>query len=945
MDESRDWIRMQQKQWLKEIHCVYKNLDTRKDVACWRTLLTDPIYNYEKTRKLLENYIKKHPYLPYIVLDELERLQEDWIFSVVCPQVGGIDSFYIRRTKTIQVKDEPDKHWFVDDYINQYKQFRSEYQNEKQDAKQYLDELNKLVEKGYESVYDIKDRIELCLLLGMDARDLSRELAEYEDSNIEVLTPVWQIQYGRVVQCFYEGNHNVTMEKIRDLLDYTQVLGIESPSLDKRCLQNLFAMCCHLKESSVLQEYEQIVLNDDCKKQAILEHRQYEYYILCADYHYIKQNVTECLRVAEGLENIYAKFKKELCETWGTALFDKRYKHNLYLMAQCMLSLGDYESAQLYAELLLEENGQCIELYDIHMEASFFLHRFNTVIRDYQIFMEWIMRSGSLTGYHKNAPHFMVAFVYLTWGLDRQDLWDKYQKNAYRILEQTQDMVYFSEEDTYFIESLQNGVAKSDPLFAYHVLRRWLQKQLDRFRCVEVLPVTAKNISEWNPLLLYYYAMGNKQEVRDKNDLDIWMYLYKQYGVYGEVCAQLSIRHQYRYFEIDFRKRDQDQAVKYLKQQVKDGDDGYDRILLAELLLRFGRLIEAYRVLAEIPEYYRTPTIWFMMAIISSKQWGFNGIEGYQDALNNGCDTALMWYLYAKYILISNGAQIPFEEQLEKAKDCSDHLIETFSESAWRGWLVQAEIHLWKNETAQMEECVNRARLMANPSMTFEDRLSLYRWTVYTNWINKNISKAWEAAKEGQEYILSQDVCDDKQKQYVQLCEWWVYVARILMNVSLSKAWEYLQNQMETYDMERLVLTSPELAKAGMKLYKKRIMIQYLDGQDNNLEQDAQAFLACFQTAYPNGNLEAYANVKMYLPERMDEAGWYYMAIGNEYMAEECFNKQISQSPCYHCKAGVCYKGYLNRGRWLYRKGEKRKTKDCFSYLKLPKACKERLLR
>lgn len=499
-------------------------------------------------------------------------------------------------------------------------------------------------------------------------------------------------------------------------------------------------------------------------------------------------------------------------------------------------------------------------------------------------------------------------------------------------------MSYFSDKSAYLLEAAQKKTGIGDPKLLVKLLTILL-KGIKSSDCMEI--PTQETLSQWNPLLLYYYEIAYGENAADKSD--IFFYLHERYGVYGMACIYLSLYHQHRYFDVDFKKQDKDKALEYLQLQIKDSDNGNDQIYLGLYLYRIMKYEVAFRAFMAIPPKYRDASVWYWIAMTCSREFGLDGIGEYKAAIAHGNDNAQMWYSYGKYVLVSGGGSVPFEKQFEETEKCADHLIAAFPEAKWKGLLLWADIYWWKSDVENASAYMNEAYELAKTTAAFEDMLSLYRRRLYFSWMCKNTAEAWELAKEAEQYITIQ--CDAGERRLIYLCEWWVYVARIMLNVSVLEAAAYLQERVEKCGVDWNTQTSPQLAKAGMKIYKKLIMLSYLNDQNQVLQSLANTFMACFQTAYPQGALEDYITVKENLPERMDEAGWYYMAVGNTYLAESCFGKQISEHPCHRCRAGVCYKGYLNLERLRYRQGNKKSAKSNMTWLKLPEACKKRLLR
>lgn len=949
-DVSNTGNKKKVKVWLQAAEVLYENPADRKNTILWYKLLKDNVYVSEDTYAMasrgLKRFFKTHPYLPHNVIHAIERLEEEHLLAEIYEQLDDFDAFYVQVTAG-QTTNEISSEWSIDDYIREFRSCNKAYRNTMLSAKSYLDSLNELVSKGYESIYDMKDRVVLCLLLGIDGSALSKRLAEFGSTvgiSTHSRTASQYSLYGYAATLYYEEKYEDAIQVFNELSDYTQVGITESIDADGMCIHKLIDMSYEKMGTTLFQEYEKIARNDEYKKRAMRENAQYEYYITCADYHYMQQDFSACLKIVDWLDGILGKHQEALEKKWGSALFAKRYRHNLYLIAQCQMAGGDYEAALLYAQLLYDEDDRCVKAYSIHMQAAFFLHQYYTAMCDYQRFMDLLLYYDKLVDYHDDRPHFMAAFIQIAWAfhdLNRPKACgspeDCYHA-AYEILSKVQELAYFSAESAYLLEVAKKKIGIADPKLLVKLLSMFL-KESESGDFME--KPTQETMSQWNPLLLYYYAIGQDRNETDKPD--IFLYLYERYGVYGMACVYLSLRHQHQYFHVNFKKQEMDKALEYLKLQVKDSDNGNDQVFLGLFYFRIMKYEEAARAFTKIFPKYRGAKIWYWLAMTCSRKFGLDGKGAYANAISHGYDTADMWYSYGKYVLVSGGASIPFEGQLEEAAKCADHLMIAFPESKWKGLLLWADICLWKSEIDNTVKYINMAYELAEGMVDFEDRLSLYRRLLYISWLCKDTAKAWELAKEVEQYITKQ--CDNSEKRLICLCEWWVYVARIMLNVSVPEAIAYLQEQIEQYGIAGLVLTSPQLAKAGMKIYKKMIMLSYLNDQNQVLQGFASAFMTCFQVAYPQGTLEDYINMKENLPERMDEVGWYYMAIGNAYLAESCFKKQISEFPCHCCRAGVCYKGYLNLARWRYRQGDKKSAKSSFSWMKLPEVCKKQLLR
>jgi len=1009
--------------WIEKVYQLYEDLDRRKDIDCWKEVLQDDVCisakTYLKAGEALREFLKYHSYIPYSLMPLIERMAGVLLEGGL--RFAELDSGLIMRNYVENKK--PD--FGADDYIREYQRISAAYQNvflydvchfpehtgkteEARFAQQaYLHDLEEMAAKGFVSAYDLRDRIELCILLGIDGSSLvqqlldvcvefhkmhretqekgmeaSEEKPQAEDMEASEEKPqvedilLWQEEYGRIADLFYKEEYQKALAQIDATSDAAQIGIAEKENTAGCSLYHLRRLIYEKQGRRLWQEFETAETIEAAKKAAIKEHREDAYYILCTDYYYMNRNYSECRKIAESLDALWGKQKKTQT---------KRYSHNLYLIAQCALALSDYETAELYADMLLEEGENIPSVFALHMKVAFFLNKGYEALQDYEI-----IAGIEHQVYQDSSLAFMAALLYMIQAVDAEaDVafnFSEYQDEdaaelsapgAY--IENTNFLYMIYERVRQFLETVKanphiqvitekflailEGEEYPKPQeLAFQMLCSFLGMEEDTER--RIAATAQEDLGHWNPLLLYLYAMKNTSMGKKK---DILQYLYERYGVYGEAGLFLSMWQQHLYFEVNFKKSAKRKALDYMSVQVNDGYNGYDRIALARLLFHLKQEEDAYAVLMQIPDNYRKPEVWHMIFQLSVRTWGMNNKKAFENAAAHGCDTADVWYEYINAILFQHGVPVPFEENLMEAADYITRAVEKFPEAEWKFLLLQSDIHIWQKEVDGAAACISRALELAKaedvpfwrddsvnqwkPLVELHwNLLMIYRRLVYVNWISKNTAKAWELAAEVEAQIVQYFGEAHSIKKLRLLADWWVYVTRIMMNHNLYKAEAYLKERMDTFAMEKQVLTSPILARAGLELYKKRIMLVYLN--DEVLEKDkkhtlselAEAFMKCFHLAYPEGNLEDYMQVEEELQKRMDQAGWYYMAVGNEYMAEQCFRKQISQPLCAQCR-GMCYKGYLNISRMLKRNGKERLAKDYYKNIHLPDVCKLKLLR
>lgn len=960
--------------WMQQAAEIYEDLDRRKDIECWKAVFSDDVCSsvttYQKAGEQFREFLTSHPYIPHSLVPVFAEL------------AGVLTEGGLQHTKLdagLVVKNHAgngDDGFQADDYIQEYQRVSADYRSGLLSEDAYLHILEELASKGYESAYDLRDRIELCIFREIDGSRLVQRLLEvcsdFRENLEKTGVPMqqedislWQEAYGRAADLFYKGSYQEALEQL-DAISGAAQLGIaEKADMAGRSLYRFRELIYEKQGRRIWQEFESEETCEAAKREAVRERREDEYYILCADYHYMHENYSECRKIAESLDSLWSRQKDAFEKKWGSALYAKRCRHNTYLIAQCALALSDYETAELYADMLLEEGENTACVYALHMRAEFFLNKVYEALHDYEL-ITWQDQT-----YQDDSLALMAALLYVMHTISGGSR-NYYYDLAWNTLERTAASVRTRSEE--LMEILQNNADQKPQALAYRMLCRFLEVKEDMEE--QLASAIQDELEHWNPLLLYLYALNHPADGKK----DILLYLYDRFGVYGDVALRLSMRRQHRYFEVDFNKNARDKALEYMNVQVDSGNNGYDRIDLARLLFRLKQRDEAYEILVQIPWNYRSPEVWYMVFQLSARTYGADWKKAFANIVENGCDTADIWYEYISCILFRHTIPEPFEDNFAEAEKCIAQAVEKFPEAEWKFLLIQSEIHMWRNEAAGALRCADKAMELAQAAgVPLWDRqaagdgddvygcgyavsrwkpfveyhwnlLMLYRRLVYVNWISNDHTKAWELAAEAEARIIQYFGEGHFVEKLGLLADWWVYAARILMNHNLSKAEEYLKERMARFNMEKQVLSSPVLARAGLGLYKKRIMLLYLndaipkEDKKHAMSQLAKIFMDCFHAAYPEGSLEDYIQVKEELPKRMDEAGWYYMAAGNEYMAEQCFRKQISEPLCARCRGG-CYKGYLNNSRMLQRNGNTRLAKNYYKEIRLPELCKTKLLR
>lgn len=304
------------KVWLQAAEALYENPVDRKNTILWYKLLKDSVYVSEDTYAMasrgIKRFFKIHPYLPHNVIHAIERLEEEHLLADVYGQLDDFDAFYVQVTAG-QTTNEISSEWSIDDYIREFRSCSKAYRNTMLSAKSYFDTLNELVSKGYESIYDMKDRVVLCLLLGIDGSVLSKRLAE-SGSTVGTSSSSRTVSryslYGRAATLYYEEKYEDAIQVFHELSDYTQVGIAESIDAEGMCIHKLIDIVYEKMGTTLFEKYEKIACNDEYKKRAMKENTQYEYYIICADYHYMQQDFLACLKIADWLDGIFGKHQE-----------------------------------------------------------------------------------------------------------------------------------------------------------------------------------------------------------------------------------------------------------------------------------------------------------------------------------------------------------------------------------------------------------------------------------------------------------------------------------------------------------------------------------------------------------------------------------------------------------------------------------------------------------
>lgn len=697
--------------------------------------------------------------------------------------------------------------------------------------------------------------------------------------------------------------------------------------------------------------YEQvynIIYHERNKQMMIQNKRQTEYFIVMADMLFAQGNYKECVKTAENLDRILSKNKSVFCDKWGKAVYNRILCHNLYLLAQCGLLEKNYENACFYSECLMEEDFTAVQVYVIYLKACFFLYKFDKVKHTYQkihfLFEGWeapyyaaqaILRqkifwnnihmrkvqyekakeilctagknqfqTGCITDTGSKDLEIKVVLLQhlIQSGLsDSEEEREKLYKETLKIFENQKETnrnriegrkFFYSQEKTSWNNTetalilAQFAIERNKSSEAYKILKSYQEEQKE-------------------PLFWYDFAICLEIAGEEEAALRIYQKIWKEYGVYADICIRISKYYQKRYFLHTFSLEDKNTALEYLEKQ-KENEDIPPYLELAEYyyqLAEYDNAIEVYLKNQEkVPDFYCQRGY----ELMGNCFWRIYHFE-----------TAKK-YFAASFVCGPESAKMYFETA-EVWKECKEYkkavwwhqkAVQKFGEIYDRGYEAIGDLYLLLEEPKSALAYYHMQWVFACDKAETDKRrgewlkMRYYKRVIYFYLTEGQEETAYECAEQG----------IDELSVALYRAELTMFYAEALMCKGAEPALLVME---ECIKREKEELTAEKEYKVLLELTARYISYYFLAGNKKELKNYAEEFQALFLAAYPQAEIEDYVKIKREGPKRYGEIGWYYLAAGKDEFARECFQKQWSLKSCIGCRSrSGCYRGYLHIARY-----------------------------
>lgn len=407
------------------------------------------------------------------------------------------------------------------------------------------------------------------------------------------------------------------------------------------------------------------------------------------------------------------------------------------------------------------------------------------------------------------------------------------------------------------------------------------------------------------PLFWYDSAMCLEMAGEDEAALQIYQKILKEYGVYADICIKISKYYQKRYFLHTFSLKDKNTALEYLQKQ-EENEDIPPYFELAEYyyqLTKYNDAIEVYlKNQKKIPELYYQRG-YELMGKCFQRIYRFETAEKYfREAFSWKPERAEMCF-----------------ETAEALKECKEYkkaiwwhqmAVQKFGEIYDRGYEAIGDLYLLleKPKSALAYYYIQWV-FACDKTETDRNRGEWLKMRYYKRMIHFYLTAgceetAYEWAEQG---INELSIA-------LYRAELTMFYAEALMYKGVEPALRVME---ECIKKEKNELAAGKNYKVLLEMTARYISYYFLTGNRKELKNYAEKFHTFFLTAYPQAKIEDYAEVKREGPKRYGEIGWYYLALGKEEFAQECFKKQWSMKPCIGCRSrSGCYRGYLNIARY-----------------------------
>ncbi len=691
------------------------------------------------------------------------------------------------------------------------------------------------------------------------------------------------------------------------------------------------------------------IIYDEKNKQMMIKNKcQTEYFIVMTDVLFAQGNYKECIKTAENIDRILSKNKSVFCDRWGNAVYNRIFCHNLYLLAQCSLLEKNYENACFYSECLMEEDFTAVQVYVIYLKACFFLYKLDKVKQTYQkisfLFDGWevpyyaaqaVLRqkifwndihirniqyeeakrilwtadrnkfqSGGMTDTDSKDLEIRIVLLknLIQSGLsDSEEERERFYKEALKIFENQKETSWNHIGDQKFFYSKEEA-GRRDMETALMLA----QFAIERNKSSEAYGIL-KNYQEEQkePLFWYDFAICLETAGEEEAALQIYQKIWKEYGVYADICIRISKYYQKRYFLHTFSLEDKNTALEYLQKQ-KENEDIPPYFELAEYyyqLAEYDNAIEVYLKNQEkVPDFYCQRGY----ELMGNCFWRIYCLE-----------TAKK-YFAASFVCGPESAQMYFETA-EAWKECREYknaiwwhqkAVQKFGEVYDRGYEAIGDLYLQLEEPKKALAYYHMQLVFACDKAEADRergewlKMRYYKRMMYFYLTEGQEETAFEWAEQG---IQELSVASYR----VKLC---MFYAEALMCKGVESALPVIEKCMENSREKLKMEKNYELL---LEMKAQLLSYYFLAGKRKELAKTAEEFRNIFLTAYPKTKLEDYAEIKREGPKRYGKIGWYYLAVGKQEFARECFQKQWAMKPCIGCRSrSGCYRGYVNIARY-----------------------------
>lgn len=756
-------------------------------------------------------------------------------------------------------------------------------------------------------------------------------LYDFSNQNRYYTPDFWKVQLGKKISAYQAlilcGGYMAYQDSYRLLRKAYQLLLEKCYANTDNFSSTPELVLSMAKAYLYTRAYEQaynIIYDEKNKQMMIKNKRQTEYFIVMADVLFAQENYKECIKTAENLDRILSKNKSVLCDKWGQAVYNRIVCHNLYLLAQCSLLEKNYENVCFYSECLMEEDFTAVQVYVIYLKACFFLYKLDKVKQTYQkihfLFDGWevscyaaqaILRQKIFWNdiYMRNIQYEEAKEI--LWAADSRAktedralgikivLLQNFIKSGLSDSEEEQERLY-KKALNIFENEKKTGQQDIETVL---ILTQFSIKRKKNREAYEIL----KNYQgqQKEPLFWYDFAICLEMAGEEEVALQIYQKIWKEYGVYADICIRISKYYQKRYFLQTFSLEDKNIALEYLQKQ-KENEDIPPYFELAKYyyeLAEYDNAIEIYLKNENQMSYLYYQRGYELMGKCFQRIYRFETAEKYfRASLNWGPERAELYF-----------------ETAEILKECKEYKkaiwwhqrgIQRFGESYDRGYEAIGDLYLQLEEPKKALAYYHMQWVFAcdkaeeNKKRGEWLKMRYYKRMIYFYLIQSQEETAFEWAEQG---IQELSVASYKARLSM-------FYSEMLMCRGIEFALPVMEKCMESNKKELKIKQNYELL---LEMNTQLLSYYFVAGKRKELVKTAEEFRNIFLTAYPHTKLEDYAEIKREGPKRYGEIGWYYLALGKEDFAQQCFQKQWAMKTCIECRSvHACYRGYVNIARY-----------------------------